>query len=412
MPRPLPVELVDHILADESLEPADLARACLVSRSVFALARPRLYAGQVFWFNINENTSPSATRSWCSAIRASPQAAALVRHVQLEVYFHTGDKDFLADGDPIDLIADVLENCTNLEHFTVGAMKMPVAFLAVFPACASLRTFWNIPFTNDTYKALVDMPNLIHLALYFEGSTAGVDNVDPDGPTPSFHLETVHLESLNPVRGSLPLRRVLATVLGTSYASIRSLQINAAKDDVANLVSGTFSAVDFLWTGYQDAEHLDTILRACGSITTMQLSNQICHRWGAEPNLSSTFEVLPATLKTLHLDAITNWVVDDTMPTVVAVREILDALPAHLVVVVKLVVVVFIIELVVVEQLVGIGLVGTVDVKLVVRKLVVLKLVVFELVGLGLVGFGLVVVAPEADVTTLPEPATRESERG
>lgn len=42
MSRPLSVELVERILADDVLDQADLAACCLVSRSVFAVVQPRL----------------------------------------------------------------------------------------------------------------------------------------------------------------------------------------------------------------------------------------------------------------------------------------------------------------------------------------------------------------------------------
>ncbi|TNY20105.1 hypothetical protein DMC30DRAFT_417285 [Rhodotorula diobovata] len=42
MSRPLSVELVERILADDVLDQADLAACCLVSRSVFAVVQPPL----------------------------------------------------------------------------------------------------------------------------------------------------------------------------------------------------------------------------------------------------------------------------------------------------------------------------------------------------------------------------------
>jgi len=312
MPGSLPVELLDKILDDTSLDHADLARCCLASRDLFARARLQLYAGQILWINPSEDTSLASTRAWRSAIRSSPQAAALVRLVQLESYYATGH-----EGGAVDLVFDVLKRCTNLEHFIINTTRTPHSLLAGFCKCANLRTLWQVPLIKNTYNVLVDLPNLVRLALYFPGPPVVIDDIDPDLPAPSFHLETL---SLAPVHDMPALGPVLAIVLRTSYASLRSLEACTAEYDFSD------SAFSFLRPRNDGIEHFRTLARACDRITTVWLNEEVFDRWADRSNLMSSFEVLPATVKTLLVETFDTSGLH-TLPTVAAVGKILDALP-------------------------------------------------------------------------------------
>ncbi|GAA5854914.1 hypothetical protein JCM9279_000199 [Rhodotorula babjevae] len=140
MIRPLPVELLDQILDDTSLDFADLARCCRVSRALFARARPQLYAGRVVKVDLDSSTCSSKTFGWWTSIQASPQAAALVRHLQLEDQVDDARHQLNA-GDGTDLVLGILATSTNLEHlFLYPEGYTPYDVLSAFPTCANLRT--------------------------------------------------------------------------------------------------------------------------------------------------------------------------------------------------------------------------------------------------------------------------------
>ncbi|GAA5854913.1 hypothetical protein JCM9279_000198 [Rhodotorula babjevae] len=78
---------------------------------------------------------------------------------------------------------------------------------------------------------------------------------------------------------------------------MRSLEVWAWSEVLAVVDVGAFSAIDCLWTTYRNAETYGALLQACDRITTIAMDDKIFSN--ERLALSSAFQVLPATLKTL-----------------------------------------------------------------------------------------------------------------
>ncbi|GAA5895707.1 hypothetical protein JCM8208_005305 [Rhodotorula glutinis] len=218
MPRTLPVELLDHILGDDSLDHADLARCCLVSRTLFARARPRLYAA----------------------------------------------KTYLLDGDG--KLTKRTQACgAATEHIAVNDEHLDHIFDPLLLVGANLRTLLAVNFSKDVYELLFHLPNLKHLGLRLVEGTAYPE--PGDRPPPTFRLESLnlYLTILDENWAS-----TLDATLANSYASIRKLEY-AGRNYNKVFATDTFPSVETLCIGLCDDDDLVTILGGSKRIKSISI---------------------------------------------------------------------------------------------------------------------------------------------
>ncbi|GAA5854915.1 hypothetical protein JCM9279_000200 [Rhodotorula babjevae] len=293
MTRNLPVELIEHILADDSLDHADLARCCRVSRSVFARARPRLYAAKEYLLD-EDGEMTRRTQAWCEAIQASRAAAALVRRLRLT----SGcEFDFLPERRSIEA---VVQRCRNLEHISTPDEPLDKIFDLHLLIGANLRSLLTVNFSADAYELLLRLPNLKHLGLVLDIRKLTAYPRPGDRPPPAFRLESLSLD-VDIHNLDTAWARTLGATLANSCASIRSFKYTGSKNDLVAI--DKFPALDTLCIGLCDDDDIVKILGGSRRIKSLSieqhqrlfpnpLGTSICHR---------ALRALPPSVRAYHV---------------------------------------------------------------------------------------------------------------
>ncbi|GAA5825731.1 hypothetical protein JCM3770_003408 [Rhodotorula araucariae] len=291
----LPAELLEQILADDSLNHSDLAACCLASRRTLHVARPRLYARSHLDIGEAPAMSSPQTRGWLSTVQAKPDFAALVRCLRLRVIPRApiSMHERAARGTRLQQTAEeILAPCNNLEHLDIGHTLRPPPVR--FPSCTFLRSLHTVHLNDTGYALLLLLllPHLQHLsvsATYFGDEPLQLHRSQP---SPPFRLETLRILC----DFEIVPQDVLATLVNHSKASLRALELH-------NPQTGqwlpTVPNVHTLGFNDYSSDVFEPALRVCPALRTIHIPRGAPH--SAPPLASFSTASLPPTVRQLEL---------------------------------------------------------------------------------------------------------------
>ncbi|BGP14964.1 hypothetical protein JCM10213_007233 [Rhodosporidiobolus nylandii] len=283
MPRPLPVELVEKILSDRSLDKDTLARCCRLSRDWLDFSRSRLYssirlsvsyayAEEAGGFNDTEYRYDPQSLALLLSLQQNPHLADLVE----AAYF---DREG-ADGCTVytsqrGVLTSVLKTCTDLEAVGCPPFDASSCFPAIKEHCLQgdghIRAIDLDSWDDDMWDLLSIIQHTIRHLVYSNREFGSSLLKQPPEPSDLAYLELNSLIILSPLEPSAMHALAFDTLTQASHDSL-SLLIMPFTPSVAADFSA-FSALTHLELDISSSKTAKVLaaIRTASSLTYLAL---------------------------------------------------------------------------------------------------------------------------------------------